>query len=146
MKYSKAEVGRIFVIRLEDGDVLPSSLEKFADDNGIEGGMCILVGGVRSGGKVVVGPSSAEERPVNPLLFHLEGVHEIAGVGTLFRDEEGKAKLHMHASMGRKDRSVTGCIRPGIQIWQVGEVVFLEIKTTGRRVNDKETGFELLEP
>jgi predicted DNA-binding protein with PD1-like motif len=146
MKYSKAEVRRIFVIRLEDGDALPSTLEKFAEDNGIAGGMCILVGGMRSGGKIVVGPVSGEEMPVNPIFLHLEGIHEIAGVGTIFPDSEGKPKLHMHASMGRKDKSVTGCIRPGIQIWQVGEVILLEIKTTGRRVKDEKTGFELLEP
>ncbi len=30
MKYSQARLGRIFVIRLEDGDIIHEELEKFA--------------------------------------------------------------------------------------------------------------------
>ncbi len=146
MKYSQGETGRIFVIRLEDGDALPSTLEKFARENKIAGGMCILLGGARSGGKIVAGPVSGEDMPVNPIFIGLEGVHEILGVGTIFPDTTGKPKLHMHASLGRRNKSLTGCIRPGIHIWQVGEVILLEIKTTGHRVMDEKSGFELMEP
>lgn len=147
MKYSTGEIGRIFIIRLEDGDKLPSSLEKFAEDNKIAGGMCILVGGVRPEGKIVAGPLCEDERPVNPIIRRLAGVHEILGAGTFFPDSEGKPRLHMHASMGREDESLTGCIRPGIEIWQVGEVILIEIaETTGHREKDEDLGFELLHP
>ncbi len=147
MKYSTGEIGRIFVIRLEDGDKLPYSLEKFAKDNKITAGMCILVGGVRSEGKVVTGPSDENERPVDPIIRQIAGVHEILGVGTIFPDGSGRPSLHMHAAMGREDKSITGCIRPGIEIWQVGEVILIElVKTAGRREKDDDTGFELLRP
>lgn len=147
MKYSKGEVGRVFIIRLEDGDKMPAALEKFASENKIEAGMCILLGGVRSGGKIVAGPLCGEERPVNPVILNLAGVNEILGVGTLFPDMEGNPKLHMHASMGREEKSLTGCIRPGIEIWQLAEVILLEISgTSGRREKDEDLGFELLSP
>jgi len=38
MKYSEAERGRVFVIRLEDGDVIHESIEGFAKEHGINDG------------------------------------------------------------------------------------------------------------
>jgi len=61
-------------------------------------------------------------------------------------DEEGKPKLHMHASFGRKTGTVTGCVRMGVDVWRIGEVVVLELAgATAYRARDKETGFEFLE-
>jgi predicted DNA-binding protein with PD1-like motif len=76
----------------------------------------------------------------------LDGVHEACGVGTIFADEEGKPKLHMHASFGRKQNTVTGCVRMGVGVWQIGEVIVLELTgAQARRVIDKKTNFEFLE-
>ena len=76
----------------------------------------------------------------------LKGVHEGTGVGTIFTNEQGKPKLHMHASFGRNDTAVTGCVRMGVDVWQIGEVVILELTgSTAKREKNKETGFEFLE-
>ena len=147
MKYSEGKVGRIFVIRLEDGDRMPDAIESFAEKNNVLRGMCILVGGIKDGGNIVVGPKNGDSLPPQPVTFPIKGVHEIAGVGTVFPDDEGNPKLHMHASLGREGKSSTGCIRPGIEVWKVGEIVLLEIKENpARRKKDFQTGFELLEP
>ena len=58
MKYSEATIGRTFIIRLEDGDRLPEAIESFAVENGVSHGTCILVGGIKSGGSIVVGPQA----------------------------------------------------------------------------------------
>lgn len=147
MKHSQAELGRVFVIRLEDGDRLPAAIEKFAARNGVLRGLCILVGGINEGGRIVVGPEDGRTLPPVPILFPLEGVHEVAGVGTIFPDQEGKPILHMHAALGRSGITRAGCIRPGVEVWQVGEVILLELVGSGsRRLADRATGFELLEP
>lgn len=147
MKYSEGKVGRIFVIRLEDGDRMPDAIESFARENNVLRGMCILVGGIKDGGNIVVGPKNGDSLPPQPITFRIDGVHEIAGVGTVFPDDEGNPKLHMHASLGREGKTSTGCIRPGIEVWKVGEIVLLEIKENpARRKKDSQTGFELLEP
>jgi predicted DNA-binding protein with PD1-like motif len=67
-------------------------------------------------------------------------------VGTIFVDRKGKPKLHMHASFGRNEKTVTGDVRLGVDVWQIGEVVVLEL-TGGKaeRARNKETGFDLLE-
>ncbi|GAH13138.1 unnamed protein product [marine sediment metagenome] len=128
MKYSEGKVGRIFVIRLEDGDRMPDAIESFARKNNVLRGMCILIGGIKDGGNIVVGPKNGDSLPPQPITFRINGVHEIAGVGTVFPDGEGNPKLHMHASLGREGKASTGCIRPGIEVWKVGEIILLEIK------------------
>ncbi len=147
MKYSKVNTGRIFVIRLEDGDRLPDIIEKFAADHNVLRGMCIMVGGIDGGGTIVVGPEDGAARPPIPIPFELEGAHEVAAVGTIFPNEEGKPILHMHAALGREGRTHTGCIRLGIEAWLVTEIILLEITdNNSRRLVDPESGFELLEP
>lgn len=147
MKYSVGNIGRVFVLKFEDGDRLPEQLESFAAEQGVTHGMCIMVGGIDSGGTIIVGPEDGNLRPPVPIPFELEGVHEAAGVGTLFPNSEGKPVLHMHAALGREGRTRTGCIRPGVGAWLVTEVILLEITGTGaRRIKDPTAGFELLEP
>jgi predicted DNA-binding protein with PD1-like motif len=76
----------------------------------------------------------------------LKGVHEACGVGTIFADEEGNPKLHMHANFGRNEKTVTGCVRMGVDVWRIGEIVMLELANSkARRAKNKETGFEYLE-
>ena len=73
MKYSQAGIGRAFVIRLEDGDKLPAAIEAFAAQNGVLRGLCILVGGINDGGRIVVGPEDGRELPPAPVLSGSRG-------------------------------------------------------------------------
>ena len=147
MKYSEASLGRIFVIRLEDGEIVHETIEKFALDHSIKAGALVIVGGANEGSKLVVGPKKKDERPVNPMEHLIGNVTEIAGVGTLFPDEEGNPMLHMHMACGRKDKTITGCIRKGVKVWQIMEAILFELTgTTGKRVLDSELGFKLLVP
>jgi predicted DNA-binding protein with PD1-like motif len=147
MRYSEAGLGRVFVLRLEDGDRIPGVIEQFAADMGLQRALCLILGGAGGGSRLVVGPENEGDMPPVPVVLPLEGVHEIAGVGTLFPDEEGKPSLHLHAACGRGEETRTGCVRPGVDIWKVGEVVLLELTgTAARRVRDEATGFTLLVP
>jgi predicted DNA-binding protein with PD1-like motif len=145
MKATEGKMGRIFVIRLEDGDVVPECIEKFAVKKRVRVGYAILVGGI-GGGQVVSGPRRTEERPPDPLYLPVDGVHEVAGVGILAPDGKGKPVLHIHAALGRAGSTLTGCLRPGVKTWLIGEVVLIEILGADvARLIDKASGFELLE-
>ncbi len=146
MRYSEGKTGRVFVIRLEDEDKLPEAIESFARKNNIQRGMCILVGGIREGGKIVVGPEDSESMPIVPLVFNLKGVHEICAVGTIFPDSDGNPRLHMHAALGREGKAKAGCIRLGIEVWRLGEVIVLEIIDNTAHREDTAAGFKMLEP
>lgn len=147
MKYSEAKQGRIFIIRLEDGEIIHEVVEQFAAEHAIRAAYLIVLGGADKGSTLVVGPEDCDARPVPPLTHILDDVHEIAGTGTLFPDRNGNPMLHLHIACGRGDHAVTGCARTGVKIWQVCEVILVELlDTSARRELDPETGFELLEP
>jgi uncharacterized protein len=146
MKSSEGTTGRVFILRLEDGDVMPDCVEQFAVNNKISVGQAIFVGGVGSG-QVVSGPRDTAAVKPEPMMLPVDGVHEIAGIGTIAPDESGRPVLHMHAALGRSGQeTLTGCIRPGITTWVIGEVIIYEILgTSTRRAVDKTTGFTLME-
>jgi uncharacterized protein len=144
MKAIEGKIGRLFVIRLEDGDMLPGTLEKFAEKKGIKNGFVLLIGGIGSG-QIVVGPRYSDEMPPDPVLLPIDGAHEVVAVGILAPGEDGRIVLHIHGSLGRSGQTKTGCLRPGVSIWLVGEAIMYEIMGVNvRRIKDKESGFELL--
>ncbi len=146
MKAGEGQIGRVFVIRLEDGDVVPQCIERFAKEKGVSVGQAVLVGGI-GGGDVVVGPRRSEERPPEPMLLPVDGAHEVVGVGVLAPGEDGKPSLHIHAALGRAGQTMTGCLRHGVTTWLVGEVILYEILGAKLvRIKDEQSGFELLEP
>ena len=146
MDYTEAKLGRIFILRLHGGEILHEKIEELAKKESVSSALCFFLGGAEDKSKLVVGPKDGNVLPVEPMTTLLRGVHEGCGVGTIFTDEAGNPKLHMHASFGRNDSAVTGCVRLGVEVWRIGEVVILELTgSSARRLKEKSTGFELLE-
>ena len=124
-----------------------TTIEAFAAEHGIRAASLIVVGGADAGSTLVVGPASDRGDPVVPMEHVLDHAHEVAGVGTLFPDPDGKPLVHVHTACGRGEDTVTGCIRRGVKTWHVLEVVLFElVDSTARRVHDETVGFELLQP
>lgn len=147
MKYSEARQGRVFVVRLEDGEVLHEVIEDFAREQGVNAAALILVGGADKESELVVGPEDGRAEVINPMQHTLDDVHEIAGVGSIFPDEDGNPVLHMHAACGRNGSTVTGCVRAGVKVWHVAEVILFELMdSSAKRRLELETGFKLLDP
>ncbi len=146
MQFTEAKIGRVFILRLHEGDRLPDVIENFADRKRVSTAVCFFLGGANDGSKVVVGPKDGRAFPPEPMTTLLKGVHEATGVGTIVQNEEGKPKLHMHSAFGRKKETITGCVRMGVDVWQIGEFVILELMgSDAKRAVDKKTGFEFLE-
>lgn len=147
MKYSQAKHGRIFVIRLEDGDIVHEVIEDFARKQSITAAALIVLGCADEGSTLVVGPREGRESPVEPMARILDNVHEVAGVGTIFPDDESNPVLHMHMACGREMATTTGCIRRGVRVWHVMEIILFELlDSTGVRLLELVTGFKLLKP
>lgn len=147
MKYSEARQGRVFVLRLEDGEIIHETVERFACDHSIEAAAVIVLGGADRGSRLVVGPNDGRSDKIIAMGTVLGDVHEMTGTGTIFPDEDGTPKLHMHISTGRNERSITGCVRNGVKVWLIAEIVIFELlDSTARRKLDKVSGFELLDP
>jgi predicted DNA-binding protein with PD1-like motif len=144
MKAAEGKIGRVFILRLEDGDVIPKCLEDFAAGKSVSHAQVVLLGGL-SDGQVVVGPRRSQEMPPEPMLLPLDAAHEVVAAGLLVPDELGRPMLHIHGAMGRSGQTITGCLRPGVGTWLVVEAVVTEILGTWvSRQPDAATGFKLL--
>lgn len=147
MRYSEARPGRVFILRLEDGDIVHETIEQFALDHQIEAASLIVVGGADRGSRLVVGPREDRGLPLVPMHHELAQVHEVAGVGTMFRDEDGVPLVHLHMACGRRDTTITGCIRTGVKVWHVMEIIVHElVGSSAKRVVEVPLGLKLLRP
>lgn len=148
MKFSQAKQGRVFIIRLEDGDIIHEQIENFAKEQSVKAASLIILGGADKGSCLVTGPEKGRGvSPVVPKEQLLNNVNEIAGTGTIFPDENNEPVLHMHMACGRGSDTITGCIRNGVKVWHIAEVILFELTDTNAcRVMDSEIGFKLLEP
>ena len=147
MKFSEAKTGRVFVIRLEDGDILHEEMERFSAEKGIGAATLTAVGGVDAGSCLIVGPKEGRSEKIVPMELVLDDVCEVTGSGTIFSDEEGTPILHMHLACGRSDQTITGCVRRGVKVWHVLEIILTELTgTQAVRRPDATVGFKLLNP
>jgi len=145
MQSTEGRVGRVFVLRLEDGDVIPDCIEAFAVKQGVQVGCALLVGGADQG-EVVVGPRVSHATPPDPMTVPVDDASEAVAVGVLAPGPEGRPILHMHAALGRGGRTLTGCTRKGVRTWLVAEVVLWELTgAAAARVQDPDSGFTLLQ-
>jgi predicted DNA-binding protein with PD1-like motif len=142
MEYQCGKMGRVFVVRFEDGDDVLGGLTEMASREGIAAAAFHLVGGMKRG-RFVVGPEQEELPPV-PVWREFDTSHEILGFGTIFRHGE-QPKIHFHGAFGKKDAVRVGCLREASEAFLVVEAVVQEIVgVTARREMDHESGMVLL--
>lgn len=142
MEYQVGETGRVIVARGFEGDDVYAEIERIAAAEDIRCASVIILGGLRTG-KVVVGPKDPAG-PLEPMMREFADAREIAGVGTIFCDEDGP-KLHLHGAIGRGDEVIAGCPRGGATVFCLLEVVMIElIGVDATRAVDPEIGLKLL--
>lgn len=144
MKAVEGAIGRVFVLRLEDDDVIPDCIESFAREHEIRVGQVLFIGGLGQG-EVVTGPRDSSTMPPDPILIPVEGAHETIGVGLLAPDDAGMPRLHIHGALGRAGRTTTGCLRKGVSTWFMIEAVVTEIRAEVCRRPDAASGLSLLQ-
>jgi predicted DNA-binding protein with PD1-like motif len=134
-------MGRIFVARVDHGEDLIGEMQGILSREGVSHAVMLFLGAL-AGGAVVTGP----EEPVIPPSPHWEafgGGWEVMGVATVYPGEEGPA-IHLHGSVGRGDRALTGCLRERAEVYLVVEVVIFELTDLPvRRNRDEKTGQNL---
>ena len=142
MEYSEGRLGRIFMIRVDDGEDLLVTIDRFVVAQKVKTGMLLFLGALREG-RVVTGPVE----PLIPPVPHFEqfgGGWEVFGVGTIYRGEHGVPKVHYHASVGRGTDALTGCLREKASTYLLVEVVLMEfIGIYGKRVKDDVSGQDM---
>ena len=145
MRSVEMEKGRVFVLRLETGEVLHEAVENFSREKGIRNATVTAVGGIGAGSRITVGPELPCDKKIIPIIVTLDAPHELTAAGTIFPDEDGNPMIHMHGSAGREGRSVTGCLRTGVIAWLVLEVVITEMIGEGAVRKNNNMGYKVLE-
>ncbi|MCX6672909.1 MAG: DUF296 domain-containing protein [Methanothrix sp.] len=124
MQYSEGSLGRVFVLRMDHGEDLIESLQKFLQEKKIESCTVLFMGALRDGW-AVTGP----KQPVVPPSPHYEAYEsawEVFGMATIYPSIEGP-KLHIHSALGRGRESILGCIRDKAGVYLIVEAVLFEI-------------------
>jgi hypothetical protein len=136
MQYTEGQLGRVFIVRIDDGEDMLVSLRQFILDKGIHAGSILFLGALMSG-RMVTGP----EEPVIPPTPHFvmfEGGWEVFGLGTIYMGEGGP-HIHYHASVGRSGHALTGCLREKATTYLIVEAVIQEFTgLSARREFDKK--------
>jgi predicted DNA-binding protein with PD1-like motif len=142
MQYSEGSLGRVFVLRLDDGEDLIASLEGLAREKGVAVGVALFMGALKDG-RMVTGPEEA----VIPPTPHWEGFQnawEVVGMASIYPGEKGPM-VHIHSSLGRGRESLTGCVRIVASVYLIVEAVLFELlEVDARRVLDERSGLHLL--
>jgi len=141
MQYTEGQLGRVFVVRIDDGEDMLVSLRQFIHDKGVRAGSIVFLGALMNG-RMVTGP----EEPVIPPVPHFvmfEGGWEVFGVGTIYPGEGGP-HIHYHASVGRAGHALTGCLREKAVTYLIVEAVIYEFTgLSARKEFDEKTQIHL---
>jgi Predicted DNA-binding protein with PD1-like DNA-binding motif len=123
MQYSEGRIGRVFVLRIDDGEDFLAVTREFVKTHAVTTGTILYLGALRQA-KMVTGPEEAVFPP-DPHFVMFEGGWEMVGIGTI-TVEDGSPAIHFHTSVGRAGHALTGCLREKAVTYIVAEAVILE--------------------
>jgi predicted DNA-binding protein with PD1-like motif len=107
MKYTKGSIGRVFLVKFDDRDLLIDKLSELARKEKIKPATLIFLGALKKG-ILAAGPKKPVIPPQANKVSFKDG-WEVMGIGTIFSNNSGP-QLHIHCSMGKKKKVLTGCV------------------------------------
>ncbi len=142
MKYTQGKVGRIFVLKFNDGDVVLDELSAFTKKEKVKAATMVFIGALKKG-TLVTGPKKPVIPPEpNKVMF--KDAWEVMGIGTIFTNTKGP-QIHIHSAMGKKLKTLTGCVRDKSEVFLVIEAIVFELKgVKATKAIDPKTGLNLL--
>lgn len=142
MQYTRGVLGRIFLLKFQDDDNVIKELERFASSLRLKAAVLIFLGALRKG-DIVTGPKKPVIPP-EPNQVSFKDGWEALGIGSIFTNKRGP-QVHIHVSMGKKRRMLTGCLRKDSRVFLVLEAVVFELKgVKAAKEIDPRTGLNLL--
>lgn len=141
MRYTTARMGRVLVARVDHGEDLLEEVQALLEKEKVTRGFMFFLGAL-SEGSLVTGPEEAVIPPV-PHWIRFSGGWEMVGCASVYPSEGGPA-IHLHAALGRGDKTLTGCLRERAETYLVVEVVVIELLDLRlRRERDEGSGLFL---
>ena len=142
MNYTKGKIGRVFLLKFNDDDVLLDELNRFANKEKLKTASLVFLGALKKG-DLVTGPKKPVIPP-EPNWTNFKDAWEVMGIGTIFANRSGP-QIHIHTSMGKSTKTLTGCVRKKSKVFLVIEAVVFELKgIKATKAIDPKTGLNLL--
>lgn len=142
MKYTKGAIGRVFLLKFDDDDVLLEELSTLAKKEKIKAAALVFIGALKKR-DLVTGPKKPVIPPQPNKVYFKDG-WEIMGIGTIFTNKLGP-QIHIHASMGKKKEVLMGCVRGKSKVFLVIEAIVFELRgVKASKIIDPQTGLNLL--
>ena len=143
MKYTKGKIKRVILAKFEDDDVVMDELVRLAKKERIKCACFVFLGALKKG-YLVTGPKKPVIPP-DPNWRTFKDGWEAMGIGTIFTNSKGP-QVHIHASMGKKNKMLTGCVRKDSKVFLVIEAVIFELSgVKASKDIDPRTGLNLLQ-
>jgi hypothetical protein len=142
VQYTKGTVGRVFVLKFEDDDVILKEIDKLARRERISSAAMVFIGALKKG-DLAAGPKKPVIPP-EPNWVKFKDAWEIMGLGTIFTNKSGP-QIHLHTAMGKKRKTLIGCVRKDTKVFLVIEAILFELKgVKATKMPDPKTGLNLL--
>ncbi|MCX5700766.1 MAG: DUF296 domain-containing protein [Candidatus Omnitrophica bacterium] len=142
MKYTKGAIGRVFILKFDNNDIFIDKLNEFTRKERLKVAALVFIGALRKG-TLVTGPRKPVIPP-KPNQVSFKDGWEVMGIGTIFVNSSGP-QIHIHGSMGKKNKVLTGCVRGKSKVFLVIEAIVFElIGTKATKGLDVKTGLNLL--
>jgi hypothetical protein len=142
MQYTTGKIGRIFLLKFKDDEVLTEELGRLVKKEKVKAAALVFIGALKKG-NLVTGPKKPVIPP-QPNWVAFKDAWEVMGIGTIFSNRRGP-QIHVHASMGQKLKTLTGCVRKRSKVFLVIEAVIFELKgVKATKDIDPKTGLNLL--
>ena len=151
MKFAKGAFKNIYALRLEPGEDVMQSLQRFCEENGVGHGV-ILSGLGSLQGCSFFDPEELQGKPGlygygDPIELPCP-IELIAVSGIICTEEDGRISLHVHASFAdQTGKEYGGHFKEGNQVLTTVEMVIGELEHIGMcRSVDSERGVPVFHP
>lgn len=142
MEYTAGRIGRVFVLKFDNNDVMLRELERFSRKEKLRSAVIVFLGALKQG-HLAAGPKKPVIPP-QPNWQTFKGGWEAMGIGTIFTNE-GAPQIHVHTAMGKKAKTLIGCVRKASSVFLVVEAIVFELKgARATKMPDPRTGINLL--
>lgn len=130
------------MLKFDDDDMLLDGIEKLAKKESLKAAVLVFIGALKKG-DLVTGPKKPSIPP-EPNWVAFKDAWEVMGIGTVFTGKKGP-QIHIHTSMGKRLKTLTGCVRKQSKVFLVIEAVVFELKgVKASKDIDPKTGLNLL--
>jgi len=140
-KLASEHDGRTFVLILDQGEEAFAAIAAFANEKAINAASVAAIGAFES---AKVGWFDLAAKRYNPISVD-EQCEVLSLLGDIAQGDDGKASLHLHAVLGRRDGSVRGGHFLGGKVRPTLEVTIIETASDLRRKRRADLGIALID-